>query len=110
MEKENKIQEQKVPAVDNAKLTEEVRKQELDRVREISAIGSRHNLRSFADESIKSGVSVAQFKGLVLEKIGNEKPLETPVDSVDMNEKEQKEYSLTRMINAQMSGNYKCRF
>ena len=106
MEKENKIQEQKVPAVDNAKLTEEVRKQELDRVREISAIGSRHNLRSFADESIKSGVSVAQFKGLVLEKIGNEKPLETPVDSVDMNEKEQKEYSLTRMINAQMSGNY----
>ena len=106
MEKENKIQEQKAPAVDNAKLTEEVRKQELDRVREISAIGSRHNMRTFADDSIKSGVSVAQFKGLVLEKIGNEKPLETPVDSVDMSAKEQKEYSLTRMINAQMSGNY----
>ena len=105
MEKENKIQEQKAPAVDNAKLTEEVRKQELDRVREISAIGSRHNMRTFADESIKSGVSVAQFKGLVLEKIGNEKPLETPVDSVDMSAKS-KEYSLTRMINAQMSGNY----
>ena len=50
MEKENKIQEQKAPAVDNAKLTEEVRKQELDRVREISAIGSRHNMRTFADE------------------------------------------------------------
>ena len=106
MEKENKIQEQKSVVVDNAKLTEEVRKTELDRVREISAIGSKHNLRSFADESIKSGVSVAQFKGLVLEKIGNDKPLETPVDSVDMSAKEQKEYSLTRMINAQVSGNY----
>ena len=47
-------------------------------------------MRTFADESIKSGVGVAQFKGLVLEKIGNEKPLETPVDSVDMSTKSKK--------------------
>ena len=53
---------------------DEIRKAELGRIREIEAIATKHNKRDFGNEAIKSGVSVAEFKGLMLDKIGTDKP------------------------------------
>ena len=94
------------PKIDGERLKEEARKSERDRVREIYAVASKHNVKDLADDHIQKGTSVAQFKGVVLEKLSYEKPLDTPVDQVGLNKKEQKEYSLTRMIQAQISKDY----
>ena len=43
-----------------------------------------------ADASVRDGHSVAEFKGIVLDKIGNSKPLETDPNEVGLSAKEQK--------------------
>ncbi len=103
MDKKDNVQE--TPKVDNEKIKAETQKAEVDRVREIYAVAEKHNLRNLADESIKSGLSVAEFKGVILEKIGN-KPLATRNDEVGLSKKEQRNYSLAKGIKAMISGNW----
>ena len=45
-----------------------------------------------------------QFRGELLDVIGNDKPLETPADVIDAPMKEKREYSLGRMIRSQITG------
>ena len=103
MDKKDNVQE--TPKVDNEKIKAETQKAEVDRVREIYAVAEKHNLKNLADESIKSGLSVAEFKGVILEKIGN-KPLATRNDEVGLSKKEQRNYSLAKGIKAMISGNW----
>lgn len=103
MEKENKIQD--TPKVDNEKIKAEIQKSEVDRVREIYAVASKHNQKSLADESIKNGLSVAEFKGVILEKIGN-KPLATRTDEVGLSKKEERNYSLAKGVKALATGDW----
>ena len=103
MDKKDNVQE--TPKVDNEKIKAETQKAEVDRVREIYAVAEKHNLKNLADESIKSGLSVAEFKGVILEKIGN-KPLATRNDEVGLSKKEQHNYSLAKGIKAMISGNW----
>ena len=87
-------------------MKQEVRKNESERIREIYAVAEKHNVKDLADKHIQLGSSVAEFKGVVLESKSFEKPLDTPVDEVGLNQKEQQEYSLARMINAQISRDF----
>ena len=103
MDTKDKVQE--APKVDNEKIKADIQKSEVDRVREIYAVASKHNLKSLADESIKNGLSVAEFKGVILEKIGN-KPLATRNDEIGLSKKEQRNYSLARGVKAMVSGNW----
>ena len=103
MDKKDNVQE--TPKVDNEKIKAETQKAEVDRVREIYAVAEKHNLKNLADESIKSGLSVAEFKGVILEKIGN-KPLATRNDEVGLSKKEQRNYSLAKGIKAMISNNW----
>ena len=75
---------------------DEIRKAELNRIREIEAIGSTHNRKDLAEKSIRSGHTVSEFKGLILDKIGSEKPLEQESHDLDLNAKEKRSYSLYR--------------
>ena len=103
MEKENN--NVVAPKVDTEKTVELARKSEVDRVREIYAVAEKHNQKSLADESIKSGLSVAEFKGVILEKIGNQ-PIATRSDEVGLSKKEQRNYSLARGVQAMATGNW----
>ena len=99
------MQEDKEPIFDTAKTIENARKSEQDRVREIYAVAEKHNQKSLADESIKNGLSVAEFKGVILEKIGNQ-PIATRSDEVGLSKKEQRNYSLARGVKAMATGNW----
>lgn len=64
---------------------------------QIFDLASRHNLNEEAREAVASGVSLAEFRGIVLDKIGN-KPLAQ--EDVGMTKKEVKRFDLMRAINA----------
>jgi HK97 family phage major capsid protein len=83
----------------------DVLKAERKRVDEILAYGSEHNCKDLANEHIKNGTSVEEFKGVLLNQI-KDKPLSSANDEIGMSKKEQKEYSLFKMINAQITGRW----
>ena len=74
---------------------------------EIIAIASKHNKRDLGDEAIRNGLSVDQFRGQLLDAIGDEKPLDTPAAVIDAPIKEKREYSLGRMVQAQITGDWR---
>ena len=100
----------KVKVMENEKQEinlDEVRSQSVDEARkefqknskEIIDLGVRHNKRDLANQAIKDGVSVEEFRGQLLENISNDVPLETPSE-IGLTEKETKRFSILRAINA----------
>jgi HK97 family phage major capsid protein/HK97 family phage prohead protease len=61
-------------------------------------LGVRHNKRDLADAAIKAGKSLEQFRGELLEVIGNDKPLDNM--DIGLSRKERKEFRLVRAIAA----------
>lgn len=70
--------------------------------REIMTLARKHNKADLGEEAIGKGLSVDEFRGALLEAIGNE-PLKTAAHVVDAPAKQKREYSLSRMINAQLT-------
>ena len=64
----------------------------------IIELGARHNKRSLADEAIKSGKSLAAFRGELLEVIGQDTPLES--ENIGLTAKEARQFSVVRAIAA----------
>ena len=100
----------KVKVMENEKQDinlDEVRSQSVDEARkefqknskEIIDLGVRHNKRDLANQAIKDGVSVEEFRGQLLENISNDVPLETPSE-IGLTEKETKRFSILKAINA----------
>tara|TARA_R100000329_G_scaffold50992_1_gene47090 strand:- start:13364 stop:16084 length:2721 start_codon:yes stop_codon:yes gene_type:complete len=73
--------------------------------KEIMTLARRHNKADLGEDALGRGISADQFRGELLDAIGNE-PLETPAHVVDAPVKDQREYSLGRMIRAQASGDW----
>jgi HK97 family phage major capsid protein/HK97 family phage prohead protease len=65
---------------------------------DIIALGARHNKRDLADAAIRSGKSIEQFRGELLEVIGSDKPLEN--ETIGLNSKEVRSFSIVRAIAA----------
>ena len=61
-------------------------------------LGVRHNKRDLADAALKSGKSIEQFRGELLEVIGNDKPLDN--SDIGMTKKEVRNFSIVRAIAA----------
>ena len=86
---------------------EEVRTQTIDEAKaefkrnskEIIDLAARHNKRDLADKAIADGVSVEEFRGVLLENISNNQPLETPSE-IGMSKEEVREFSLVKAIRA----------
>ena len=72
---------------------------------EIIALGAKHNSRDLANEAIGKGYSIEQFRGLLLEKIGDAKPLE--LAEPDISPKEERQFSFLRAINASATGDWR---
>ena len=67
--------------------------------KEILDLASRHGQRDLADKAISEGISVEEFRGVLLDNISNNQPLETPSE-IGLTEKETKRFSILRAINA----------
>ncbi len=86
---------------------EEILAAERARVEEINALSSRHNMAvEVRDRAIKEGTTIEAFRGVVLERIGTEKPLLPPPGEVGMSKKEDKEYSIVRALLASATGDW----
>ncbi len=94
------------PSVDVAQLTEKTRKDEVARIKEISALGAKHNCKELAEKGIANGLSIAEFRGQVLNHIGDAKPLETKSDEVGLSKKDARDYSLARAVQALVTGDW----
>jgi HK97 family phage major capsid protein len=92
-EKEINLDEVRTQSVEDA------RKEFQKNSKEIIDLGVRHNKRDLANQAIKDGVSVEEFRGQLLENISNDVPLETPTE-IGLTEKETKRFSIMRAINA----------
>lgn len=74
--------------------------------KDIMVLARKHNKADLGEDAIGRGVSIDEFRGELLEVIGNE-PLETPAHVVDAPVKEQRSYSLGKMIRAQVTGDWR---
>lgn len=80
---------------------------ERSRIAGISALCDKHGMGELARQLIDSGRSLDEARGAVLERIGaKQEPIEKGTGTVDLNAKEQREYSVVRAINAAISGNW----
>jgi HK97 family phage major capsid protein len=102
MSEENKID---TNAIRN-EATESVKAEMLKNAKEISALGKHHNQRDLADNAIQNGMSVEQFRGVLLDNISNDKPLEVAPANLGLNEKQRNDYSLIKAINASSTGDW----
>ena len=91
---------QVVPEVDTDAIASEAVGHRNNEIAEINAIAEKHNKRSLADKAIKDGLTVAEFKGALLEEIGDDKPIERPAAELGLDSKEQERYSMLRAIKA----------
>ena len=66
--------------------------------KEIIDLAVKHDKRDLADNAIKEGLTVEEFRGVLLNEICNDKPLETA--EIGMTQNEVREFSLVRAINA----------
>ena len=84
---------------DAERIREEARKGERSRVKAIRALGERHNRSDLAEEAVDKGTSLELFRGIMLDVIGESKPLETPASTLGMSRKEVARYSFRRILN-----------
>ena len=67
--------------------------------KEILDLAVKHNKRDLADKAISDGISVEEFRGVLLENISNNTPLETPSE-IGMTKEEVRDFSLIKAIRA----------
>jgi HK97 family phage major capsid protein/HK97 family phage prohead protease len=80
---------------------------ELFRVKEIAAIGKNHSQPELANQAIVEGWHLERFRGALLEKVATRGPSPEASVVLGMNSREINGFSLTRAINAQMSGDWR---
>ena len=93
------------PSVNAEKVKQDALAERSKEIKEMQALGIRHNLRDFADECIHNGTGLFDFREKMLNKIES-KPLEVSPDHVDVKPKEQRKYSLLRALNAASRGDW----
>lgn len=71
---------------------------------EIIKLAQKHNRRDLADKAIGDGLSVEQFRGVLLDAIGEGTPLEQSAGAVDMSAKEQRDYSFMKAVRGLVNG------
>ena len=105
MEKNKENPKVETPQVNVEEQIAKARKNETARIKEITSLGSRHNCSDLASKAVNDDVSVAQFRGVVLNKLGEAKPLDKK-DEVGLSNKENRDYSIVKAIKAMTTGNW----
>ena len=105
MEKANETPKVEAPKVNVEEQIAKARKDETARIKEITALGAKHNCSDVASKAVNDGVSLAQFRGIVLDKLGDAKPLDKK-DNIGLSNKEARDFSIVRAIKAMTTGNW----
>lgn len=71
---------------------------------EILALAARHNKRDLADQAIAKGMSINEFRGVLLDALPEGKPLEQSAGAVELNQKEQRDYSFMKAVRGLVNG------
>jgi len=80
---------------------DDVLREERERVSEIQAIGEKHNMADKAREAIKAGSTVAAFRGVVLDALGDAGPEKMAAAAqIGLTKKEAQTFSFMRIIRA----------
>ena len=93
------------PSIDADKVKQDALAERAKEIKEMQALGIKHNLRNFADECVANGTGLFEFRERMLNKIES-KPLEVGADHVDVKPKEARKYSLLRALNASSRGDW----
>lgn len=86
--------------------TDEVRKQELERMREITAIGEQFGKHDVARQFIAEGKSVDEFRSSVFSEFQAINAIDTTAGNIGMSDKEVRSYSLTNALTASLTGDW----
>ena len=99
-----KIEERKdaMSEIDLDAVRQEAAKAAQKNAKEIMTLARKHNKADMGEEAIGKGTSIDEFRGSLLDAIQNQ-PLDTPAHVVDMPVKEKRDYSLGKMIRAQLT-------
>ena len=100
-----RTEEKQMSDIDLDAVRQEAAKAAQKSAKEIMTLARKHSRADLGEDAIGRGVSVDEFRGELLEVIAN-KPLETPAHVVDAPVKDQREYSLARMIRAQATNDW----
>lgn len=80
---------------------------ERSRIAGINALCEKHGMSDLARQMIDNGRTLDDARAAVLERMGaKQEPIEKGTGTVDLNAKEQRNYSVVRAINAAISGNW----
>lgn len=90
--------ENKTPEVNPNEIREQLAKDNAA----ILDLAAKHNKRDLGHDAVSAGMSLEQFRGQLLETLAN-KPLDLP-SNVEMNETEQRDYSLLKAVREAASG------
>jgi HK97 family phage major capsid protein len=87
-----------VEHIDVEKVAAEARSVAQKNAAQIVELGSKHNQGELAQEAIREGRSIEEFRGMLLERIGSDKALEN--QEIGLSKKEVKRFSILRAVNA----------
>lgn len=81
-----------------ARVQTEVRRDEISRIREITALGQQHGQRDLAEKFIADGSSLDDFRGALLAKIGT--PVPADASEIGLTPNEVRSFSFLRALHA----------
>ena len=99
-------EEMQMSEIDMDAVRQEAAKAARKDAKEIMSLARKHNKADLGEDAIGRGVSIDEFRGELLQAIENQ-PLDTPVNVIDAPVKEKRQYSLGRMVQAQISGDWR---
>ena len=94
------------PIVDVKSIQEEARKSEVERVREIHAIGNKFDKKDLAEKAINEGVALNEFRTSVLSEIKTGNEIMTKSVEIGMSEEAKRDYSFARALKASITGDW----
>ena len=89
---------QEKPHINIEEVKSEVRKAEMQRVKEIIAIGKKHGCSELAEKAVQEGRALDEFRQEVLESVYKAKPATIIDPNIGMSEREIRQYSIVRAI------------
>ena len=95
---ENEKQEINLDEV-RSQSADEARKEFAKNSKEILDLAAKHNKRDLGNQAIANSASIDEFRGTLLNEIGNDTPLDTPA-TIGLTPQETKRFSLMRAVNA----------
>lgn len=88
------------PAFDAEAIRSQERQEVQKQVRDLLKVGEQFGERELANQCVNEGKSVDSLRQMILEKRSNDKPVKAESPEVGLTDKETRNYSMTKLLNA----------